>query len=597
MAAPTFRLTDENAPIVAEICLRLDGLPLALELAAARLKFLTPREVLTRLTRRFSLLIGGGRDLPDRQRTLRETVAWSYGLLTAGQQALLRRLAVFDGGCTLAAAEAVLAAIDGEPSDPDALADDLAALVDQSLLWRDQEATGGARLRMMETIREYGRDQLAEHGELDAACRAHAAYYLALAEEFQSQQTGAEQGRWLTRLEDERGNLRAIFAWALRSGAGVIALRLGVALVSFWRLRGYHREALHLLEQALGREANIPDELRARACNAAGQLALFLNDKARARAFLDQGLSYSRRTGDLRELGDLLSSLGWALTVRGDYAEAEAAFRESVDLSLQAGHRGSAAWAFNGLGNLALRRGAFDEALANHQKGLDLFAAERDEQGVAFALTAFGLLYLQRGDLERATASYRDSLAAYRALKSAGGVAAALDGLALVAIAQGDDRRAARLFGVAQATHSEPIVGVTALNREQRDATVAAVRDRLGEAAFAAAWAAGRALTVDRAVAEASAQAPSRQVCADGLTPRELAVLRLVAQGLSDAEVADRLFLSRRTVQSYLSTVYGKLGVNSRTAAVRQALDRGVLEPGSGRDGTAHPDANRRGGE
>ncbi|MFN8539142.1 MAG: tetratricopeptide repeat protein, partial [Thermomicrobiales bacterium] len=577
MVAPAFRLTDQNAPLVAEICLRLDGLPLALELAAARLKFLTPQEVLARLKRRFTLLIGGGRDLPDRQRTLRETVAWSYGLLAAAEQAHLRRLAVFNGGCTLEAATAILAATTGHDADLDAIADSLGALVDQSMLLRDQEGTTEPRLRLLETIREYGFEQLAAHGEEDAAHRAHADYYLALVEASHAHAGGAEHGRWIARLDDEWGNLRAIFDHALLAGDGALALRLGTPLLHLWHLRGYQREGLRLLEAALALDSPIPDDLRARAYNTAGSLAIFLHDYPRAKTLLTESLALYRHLDTPRDLGDLLSSLGWALILQRDFAGAEESFRESLALSRQTGHRSSAAWALNGLAVLARRRSDYTAAHEHLREALALFTAEHDEWGTAFTLDSLGLIALRQGDRQRAVAHYREAFSTYQNLGSTAGQAAALNGLALV-VAQGDPTRAARLLGAASSTHDHPGAGVTALPSDEYAAAVAAVRAALGTATFTAAHDAGRARSPP--TMPSLRRPPPRPLPAAHPPrphPRERDILRLVAQGLSDAEVADRLYLSRRTVQSYLTAIYSKLGVNSRTAATRYALDHDLL--------------------
>ena len=287
---PDFRVNNDNAPAVAEICVRLDGLPLAIELAAARIKLLPPQAMLARLGRRLELLRGGARDVPDRHQTLRHAIAWSYDLLEASEQVLFRRLAVFAGGCTLEAAEVVCQAVDDSAAGPGQsleVLDGVVSLVDKSLLHQEEQASGEPRFGMLETIREYGLECLTASGEEHAIRRAHADYYLALVEAAEPALTGPEQATWLDRLETEHDNLRAALRWAEESGETGIGLRLAGALCQFWLGRSYLSEGRERLTRLLllaGAFAGTT--ARAKALTGAGHLAHNLGDYAAARARL-----------------------------------------------------------------------------------------------------------------------------------------------------------------------------------------------------------------------------------------------------------------------------------------------------------------------
>jgi predicted ATPase len=342
---PPFALSAANAAAVAEVCARLDGIPLALELAAARLSGLGLAELAARLDQRFRLLTGGSRTVLPRQQTLRATVAWSYDLLTPPEQALFARLAVFAGGWSLEAAEAVGA---GDPIAVEEVLDLLARLVDKSLVLAEELEDGGMRYRLLEALRQYGQERLAAAAETAPVRRRHAAYYLELAERFAQVIAGPEHQRWLDRLEREFENLRAALTLCLEAGepaqgpdavpAGESALRLAIALHAFWRDHDHRREGLAWLERALAQGAAAPVALRVSASRSAGVLAPAMNDDlARTRAFLAESVALCLTLGDPRHLSLSLATSGWALASSGHEAEAAAALDESLALARTAG--------------------------------------------------------------------------------------------------------------------------------------------------------------------------------------------------------------------------------------------------------------------
>ena len=608
-----FALTPTNAAAVLAICQRLDGLPLALELAAARVAVLNPSALLQRLEPRLPLLSDGPRDRPARQRTLRATIDWSYGLLSVAEQRLFRRLAVFIGGGSLEAVEAVCD-LDGDLGG--AVVPELHALLDMNLLREPGEAEGEPRVRMLETIREYALEQLAASGEAAALQRRHAAYYLAVAEAAVPRVIGPEQAAWLDRLEAEQGNLRAALAWGCAaSEAGALGLRLAVALYEFWGRRGYPGEGRDWLAQALAAApATLLPELvrvRAQALDAAGNLAKFQDDWARARALLEASLALFRGLDDTRGLARVLGHLGYVDYDQGDHAAAMTRMEESLGLFRLQGERWDLAWGLFGLGFAWTGR---DDGRAHRllDESLALFRACGDLWGSAVVLLNLGSLAQRQGNTVRAEALWRESLALYRDMGGRWGMMCSLEGLAAVRAARGDAVGAARQLGAAATLRvgmgmpSEPAESVLS-----QDGTIAQSRAASGEATWAAAWAAGGAMTLDDAVASAldadrwptdgPTALPDRPVrtrrrwsAGDGdpaatkgsasrnagrrqLTAREVDVLRVVAEGATDQEVAARLGLQPRTVTSYLSSIYTKLDVRTRTAAVHVAREQNQI--------------------
>jgi predicted ATPase/class 3 adenylate cyclase len=508
-ARADFTLTQANAPAVAAICRRLDGLPLALELAAARVRLLPPRALLARLEHRLPLLTGGARDLPARLQTMRDAIAWSYDLLPAGEQTLFRRLGAFAGGCSLEAAEAVCATGDGGGAGgtgdvaTDAL-DGLAALVDQSLLRRDEAGDDGGEPRfvMLETVREYALERLAASGEAAAVRGAHAAHFLDLAERAEPGLRGPEQAAWLDRLEREHDNFRAALRWAVERGEADLGLRLGGALWRFWYTHAHLSEGREWLTALLADPGAGRSAARAKALAGLGTLTWFRGDDRAARSLVEESVAIGR---ELRDSPSLAASLAWLgyVTQQGDPAAARAWLEEALAIGREVGDGEVIAHALNLLGEVARCEGDYGRAAACYEESL---AAARDlgeRWRVAAALHNLGHIARHRGDPEGAAARFRESLAVARELGDTRLIAHCLTGLAGVA-ATGQPERAGRLFGAGAALFDAIGAGLDPADRAERDRNAAAARGALGEAPFAAAWEAGRALPAEEAIALAS---------------------------------------------------------------------------------------------
>ncbi len=452
---PGFELTAENGPAIAEMCRRLDGLPLAIELAAARVKLLPPRTLLVRLEHRLRVLVGGARDLPARQQTMRDAIAWSYELLSGTEQALFRLLAVFEGGCTLEAAEAVCgaAARDGDgDGDGDALdvLQGLTALADKSMLRTGDDAAGEARVGMLETVREYGLERLAAAGQAEATRRAHAAYYLSLAEEAEPELRGAAQVEWLERLDAEWANLRAALEWLLRQGELTNGLRLAGALRRFWLVRGYPGEGRGWLERLLERVAAegvaVPAMARAKALNAAGVLAWSQGDYARAVTLCEAALALYREGDDTAGMALSLNHLGFVAADQGESGHATELLTESLRLYRRLDDRWGIARTLGDLGVMAAQQGDFAEATRLLEESLPLRRGLGNKRGIAVALSNLGNVAVDQGDYRRATALFEESVVLARELGNKKEIALSLNSLGDVAAAQGEAERAAALY-------------------------------------------------------------------------------------------------------------------------------------------------------
>ena len=669
-ARPDFQVTSANALVIAEICVRLDGLPLAIELAAARIKLLPPQALLARLEHRLQVLTSGARDAPVRQQTLRNTLAWSYDLLDAEEQRLFRRLCVFAGGCTLEAVEGLSTALGERPAE---VLDGVASLMDKSLLRQVEPEGEEPRLLMLATIREYGLEVLASSGEMESTQRAHAAYYLALAEQAELELRGPQQGAWLERLEREHDNLRAALSWSLepaRDEEGEqstvdgreIALRLAGALWTFWWARGHRSEGRTFLERALAaREGIEASSIGAKALHAAAHLAFVQSDYERAETLFEGSLELYRELGDQWGFARSLSLLGSVAWVRNNTAaarsmteEALALFRELDDKEDVAGSLFFLALVASSQGEYARASTLFEESLALQrelgnqmrialvlsQLAKVLFVSQSDQarisplleeclalsrevgfkEGIAAATCLFGQLALGQGDLATAHSQVEESVTLYKEMGHRYGTAESLAVLGKVVAAQGDyasARRlyeeslalsgelgekwviatcllglgevvaaqrqlawAAQLWGAADALRDALGVPIQPVELADYERSLSAARVHLGERAFAAAWAQGRSMTPEQALAakgqkpipRSTTTAPPPTYPA-GLTAREVEVLRLLASGLTDLQIAEKLILSPRTVHAHISSIYNKLEVTSRSAATRYAIE------------------------
>jgi predicted ATPase len=531
-AKPDFELNRENAATVAEICARLDGLPLAIELAAARVKVLSPSSMLARLTSRLQLLTGGARDLPERQQTLRAAMDWSYDLLNAAEQKLFRRLAALHGGCNMEGIEAVCDTKGDLELD---LLDGMASLVDKSLVQQVEQANGESRFAMLETIREYAQEKLRASGEEAATKRAQAAYCLVLAEEEATEQVGSD---WLERLSLEHNNLRMALEWLTESGDAEWGLRLATALFRFWEIREYFAEGRDSLRRIL----NLPGaaaatKARTRALFAAGVLAgeqgdyeaaetliaesrniarqlgdktgaaislnalgVFARDRgdvAAARALLEESLAVWRDLGDLKAVARALSNLGNVLKIQGEYERACQLYVECLTIFQGLQDRTGAGWSINYLGDVARDQGDAASAKTYYEQALGIFQELGDRWGIAGTLADLGNLAREQGDHERAHTFYQESLRIFQQLKHKRGSARLLECFACAAAAQLRAERALRLAGAAAALRENIGAPLAAAERKNLETSLEAARKALSNAEGATAWLEGWALPVE----------------------------------------------------------------------------------------------------
>ncbi len=669
-----FHVTADNAATIAEICLRLDGLPLAIELAAARVKLLTPQALLARLDRRLHVLTGGARDLPLRQRTLRNTLAWSYSLLTQEEQHLFQRMSVFAGGATLAAVEAVCEALGDEPGR---VFDGVASLLDKSLLQKPAQGDEEPRLLMLETIREYGLEQLSSGGAAHATRQAHATYYLRLSEQAEPQLDGQEQLNWFARLEREHDNLRAALTFLVEQGSAgqskELALRLAAALWRFWLVHGHVSEGRNFLERALEGSEQVGSTRRAKALMGAAVLATSQDDFGQAEAQCGEGLALYRELGERRGSALCLAMLGYMAMMRSTYDQARTRLEESLQIARAVGDTGVRVIALQILTSVLFYQGEYQRAQALLEESLLLSREGGDVQSHAESLALLGRALLSQGELARAQAELLEGLAISRTVgyKRAIGLSSYFLGVVtwlqgdvararslleeslvvlkemgergliapvylfqgLIALSQGDAAAArAKLeeslqiareldykWDIAQglleggaaviAAQGEPVRAVWCLSAAQRlretigtplpsllqalhEVTLASVRTHLGEQAVARAWEEGRTMTAEQALTTQGhvtlleplppAPAPTLPIKPaathpDGLTTREVEVLRLLAQGLTSAQMAELLGIGVVTVNFHVRSIYSKLGVSSRAAATRYALEHRLV--------------------
>jgi non-specific serine/threonine protein kinase len=443
---PDFELTEENVEAVGEICRRLDGIPLAIELAAARLKLLTPQALHSRLQRRLDLLTGGARDLPERQQTLRGAIDWSYSLLDETEQAVMARLGVFVGGCSLESAEAVCGSEFGVGLGE--LVDAIASLVDKSLVRQTTASDGEPRFTMLETIREYALDRLAHREEMTRVLRLHAERFLAQVETAEPELTRAGQAAWLQRLDEEHGNIRAALTWTLDAGEIELALRLSGSLTRFWSIRGHMAEGRVRLRDALERAADAPAPVVAKAAWAAGYAALGLGEFGEAERYFARSLELARSANEPGAEAAALAQLAWIAMTRSTDggAPARALADESLQLARTLDDKRTASGALNTLAELALKRGDDDEALALYEEGLALRRGLGDKRLVANSLLNLGRARLSRDELGAATALFEEGRTLAREIGDTWSMTLALAGLGRVRLLLGEPEEAAQLF-------------------------------------------------------------------------------------------------------------------------------------------------------
>lgn len=677
-----FQLTPDNARTIAAICARLEGFPLAIELAAARIKLFPPQALLKRLTSRLQVLTGGKQDLPVRQQTLHNTLQWSYDLLTVQEQSLFRLLSIFVGGCSLQAVEAVsqtlgsaaFADTSGSNQTMEVL-DGIVSLLDKSLVQQTEGEAEESRLLMLEMIREYGLACLQEQGELEDTRQAHAAYYLQFAEEAALYQFSAEAGIWFERVEREQENLRAVQQWALErqneeAHTGIeTAVRLGWALWRFWSVRGRLHEGRTFLESVVEASKKSEASLRTKALSATALLASYQGDYVRAEqlcsealtlfqqrndqqgivhvlavqigvalhhrqpahilALAEEALALLRRDGDPWWTAYFLVVLGRAASFQHEYVRASQLFEESLTLLRTLGYPGDIAWPLLYLAHDLIIQGEYTRAGSLLEEGLALCRKAESKGGLAYAFSLLGQVALEQGDVANASRHftetlrlnqevghrqsisrsffflasgmalqgeyaqartfYEEGLAIATTLEHPGLISSCVEGLAIVATGQGQHTWAARLWGAAESVRQGRDTSLPHVMQASNEQARATARTHLEENVFTAAWKEGRAMTVQHVLTAQEPISLSGQELIKAvnthrktrfpnqLTRREREVLRLVAEGLTDAQIAQKLVLSSGTVSWYVRSICSKLSVSSRTAATRAALEQHLL--------------------
>ncbi len=571
---PSFIMTESNASAVAQVCSRLDGIPLAIELAASRVKGLSVEQIASRLDDRFRLLTEGSRTALPRHQTLRATMDWSYDLLTEPEQGMLCRAAVFAGGFTLEAAEDVCG---GDVVETSEVLNLLLRLVDRSMVVAGDRGNQSL-YRLLETVRQYAWDKLAEAGTADEMRRRHLTWYLGLAEQADAKLRGPEQQVWLNRLETEHDNLRAALEWSKTDPSDAEkGVRLATALYWFWIFHGHWSEGRRWLEAIVSPAGEAPSQVPAKALRCAAMLAWQHGDYERATVLGRQGLTLSRESGDEESLVYFRYVLGHVAVHRGDYGQAATLFEDNVDLCRKLNDEWHLGFALCNLQFVARDQGDYERAAALNIEGLALLRKAGDKHHTAWAVRNLGIVALRMGDHKQAAAFCRESLTLSREIGGIWQVEQGLMGIAGAAALRRQYEQAARLFAAAEALRTFLGRHRSIADQADFDKRVASTRAGLEDTAFAAAWTRGTTMTLEEAVEAALAPIESLPAGqhASLLTPREREVVALIAQGLSNREIASRLVISERTADTHVQHILNKLGVSSRVQVAAWAVEHG----------------------
>lgn len=633
-ADPGFELSDSNGQVIAEICHRLDGLPLAIELVAGRIRHLPPQAMLVRLQNSLQLLRSGAQDLPARQQTLWATMEWSHDLLSETERTLFRRLSTFQGRCSIAAIEAIC------NEDYDLGADTfegLASLVDKNLLRQEAGVDGQPRFTTLETVHEYAREKLEESDEQVAIKRKHALFFLRLAEEASKEIWGTDEANWLAQLDLEYDNIRFALQWSQSAhGDAEVELRLVAALGRFWEIRGYLSEGRERFRAALSRRESQERSvmpLRALALIQAGDLAFFQSYYAEARSAYEECLLIFEELGDkpgmaraLNNLADVdreegrydeaviqsrqalmisreikdphgivtaLIMLGWAEIRPGHYALAATYLHEALTLARQMEVPNRIALALTALGEVLVRQGKYDQATSVLEESLDIRRAIGYRFGIAATTGTLGWAALRQGNYANAIAMLTESFSIRSEIGDRGGIAWCFERLAEIEKSSQHPASAVRLLGAANALRNAIGSALDAADKMEYEHTVAALRSQLGVQEFKRSWEEGTTMTFEQGLTYARniphqeddidfAQQTSPLVAAKlkygGLTRRERQIVSLIAQGKLNREIAEELVLTKRTVEVHISNILSKLGFQSRAQIVAWALRMDLTE-------------------
>jgi predicted ATPase/DNA-binding NarL/FixJ family response regulator len=577
---PDFTLTDANAAMVVAICQRVDGLPLAIELAASRITHLPIPALLQRLEQRLPLLTGGPRDLPARLRTMRDAIAWSYDLLTADEQAFFRRLAIFVGGFSLEAAEAI---VDAPLSQGLSILDGIASLVDKSLLQVIEGAGGEPRYQMLETVREFALEQLSACGEAEELGRRHARYFADLAECLGPAVHGADQRAALLPLDADEANLRLALSWAIAHAERALALRIAVTLWPYWFARGRFREGTAWTEAAFALTGDAPLEDRLRALNMTANMLFLSGAYERAAVTAQLLLELAQREGHGAGEAMGLMQLSFIASAQRDHDTAVERSEAALAQFRALGCRAWLPWAAQRAGIERLRRGDVARAEQLFREAVNLFLELGNEGGTAMALCNLGVALHSKGDSAGAALILRAALHREVALEREWQIVDVLLGLADIALTRRQVHSAVNLLGAIEALGETVGYVPHSWARYAYDRIMTDARAAIGEDSFSTLFRQGQRLAWPEAVHMALSVTAEHAASADtsaadwGLTPRELEVLRLVAAGHSNREVAEMLFISVPTVKRHLSTVLSKLALPSRSAATAFAHSRGLV--------------------
>ncbi len=580
-ATSAFALTAENAATVAAICARLDGLPLAIELAAARVRALPPVALLARLERTLPILTGGSRDQPNRLQTMRNAIAWSYDLLDETEQAVFRRFSVFEGGFTLEGAEAVA------PVDHDLeVVDGIVSLVEKSLIRHvDGPETTDPRYLILETLREFGIERLEESLDVEVTRQSHARFYLALTEQAEPELTGPQQLIWFDRLEAEHANLRVALAWLIEHEPDN-GLQMASSLNRFWDHHSHVAEGKLWLESALDAATDASSDLLPKALWGLGVLAIDAGNYDEANQRLSESLALAQSIGDRYVTGFALNGLGSVALYSGELERAKELHEQGWALLREVGDKDGDAALLGNLGYGALLTGDHEQAIARTEESLALYRELESTHGIASMLGTLGRALLGAGQYVRAREVLAEGLTLSIEFGNKSYVAGSLSGLAVAAAALDHKERATRLFAAVETLCDANSIALAPFDRDMNQRAISLLQAELDIDTYAEQWESGRSTPLATVITQevndpdaspVGAVADDEQVSSRvGLTDRESEVLRLLSAGMTDREIGEALFISTRTVNGHVTNLLTKLGLESRTAAAAYAIRQGI---------------------